>query len=99
MVQLSCKFGESNWNPDCVIVLTNSFGTNHVLNEHEDTGRYDAYGIPSQVTCYSDVASLVNQNEIHIWVSMITNSSEIMLFYSYPASLVNQNEIPIDLSC
>ena len=41
MLQLSCKFGESKWNPYWVIPLTSSSGTNHVPNEHEDFDQYD----------------------------------------------------------
>ena len=67
MLQLSCRFGESNWNPDWVIAPMNSFGTNHVLNDHEDLGPYDLYAMPSQIMlCYTCAASLVNQNEIYI---------------------------------
>ena len=36
MLQLSCKFGESKWNPYWVIMLTSSPGTNYVPNEQED---------------------------------------------------------------
>ena len=40
MFKLSWKFGESQWNPCWVIVLTNSSGTNYVPNEHEDIDQY-----------------------------------------------------------
>ena len=36
MLKLSCKFGESNWNPCWLIMLTSSPGTNYVPNELED---------------------------------------------------------------
>ena len=39
MLKLSCKFGESKWNPYWIIMLTNSSGTNYVLNGHEDVDR------------------------------------------------------------
>ena len=39
------------WLSYCV---RNSFGTNHVLSDHEDMGQYDLYAIPSQIMpCYS----------------------------------------------
>ena len=67
MLQLSCKFGESKWNPFWFIVLTSSFGSNYVLNEHEDFNRYDPYGpyaLPSEMLpCYNYPASLLNQDE------------------------------------
>ena len=48
-------------------MLTNSSGTNHSLNDHEDVGQYGPYAIPSEVMpSYSHPASLVNQNEIPI---------------------------------
>ena len=40
MLKLSYKFGESKWNPGCLIVLTSSIGTNYGLNEHEDFDQY-----------------------------------------------------------
>ena len=46
---LSCKFGESKWNPYWLIMLTSSSGTNHVIDEHEDIDQYDSYPIPSEV--------------------------------------------------
>ena len=73
--QLSCKFGESNWNPDWVVALMNSFGTNYVFNDHENLGQYDLCAIyiceiPSQIMpCYSYPSCLVNQNEISIDLS------------------------------
>ena len=49
------------------IVLTGSFGTNHVPNEHEHVDQYDSYTIPSKIMpCWSYPVSLVNQNEIPI---------------------------------
>ena len=40
MLKLSCKFGESKWNPDWAIVLMSSSGTNYVPNEHEHVDQY-----------------------------------------------------------
>ena len=39
-LKLSCKFGELKWNPNWLIMLTSSSGTNYILNEHEDIGQY-----------------------------------------------------------
>ena len=36
MLTISCKFGESKWNPNRLIAIMSSTGTNYVLNEHED---------------------------------------------------------------
>ena len=67
MLKLSCKFGESKWNPCWLIVLTSSSGTNYVLNEHEDVNQYGLFAIPSEIMLYqSHPESLVNQNEILI---------------------------------
>ena len=49
MLKLSCKFGESKWNPYWIIMLTNSSGTNYVLNGHEDVDQYDSYAVPSKI--------------------------------------------------
>ena len=67
MLKLSCKFGESKWNPCWVIVLTSSSGTNYVPNEHEGVDQYGSFSIPSKLVLYlSHSESLVNQNEILI---------------------------------
>ena len=44
MLQLSCKFDESKWNPYWVNMLMNSSGTKYmyVLIEHEDVGQFSA---------------------------------------------------------
>ena len=49
MLKLSCKFGESKWNPYLIIMLTNSSGTNYVLNGHEDVDQYDSYAVPLKI--------------------------------------------------
>ena len=70
MVKLPCKFGESKWYPYWVIVLTSSYGTNYVLNEHEDVDQYGSFPILSELVLYqSDPESLVNQNETLIGLS------------------------------
>ena len=70
MLKLSLKFGESNWNPYWVIVLTSSSGTNYVPNEHEDVDQYGSFTIPSEIMpCQSYPVSLVNQNEIPVDLS------------------------------
>ena len=70
MLKLSWKFGESNWYPYWVIVLTSSSGTNYVPNEHEGTDQYDSFSIPSELVLYqSHPESLVNQNKILIELS------------------------------
>ena len=67
MIQLFCKFQESNWNPDWFIALLNSFDTNYILNDYRNLGQYDQNAIHSQILpCYSYPASLMNQNEIPI---------------------------------
>ena len=51
-------------------MLTNSSGTNHVLNEHEDIGQYGSFAISSGFMPYKSYPeSLVNQNEIPIGLS------------------------------
>ena len=70
MLKLSCKFGESKWNPYRIIVLTSSSGTNYVPNEHEGVDQYDSLGLPHDLMLYqSHPESLVNQNEILIELS------------------------------
>ena len=67
VIQLSCKFQESNWNPDWVIALMSSFETNYILNDDKDLDQYDRYSMPSQImACYSYPENLMNQNEILI---------------------------------
>ena len=52
------KFGESNWNPPCVIVVANSADNNYVPNEHILlTNTAGPYAIPSE----NNPTSLVNQ--------------------------------------
>ena len=48
-LQLSCKFGESIWNPFWLIMLTNSSDSNYVPNEHKDADQYDPHGVPSEI--------------------------------------------------
>ena len=51
-------------------MLTNSSGTNYVLNKHEDVDRYGSFAIPSEIILYEIYPeSLVNQNEIFIELS------------------------------
>ena len=51
-------------------MLTSSFGTNYVPNEHEDVDQYDSYAIPSKIMpCLSHLQSLVNENEIPVELS------------------------------
>ena len=58
-------------------MLTNSSGTNYVLNEHEDVGQYGPYVILSEVMpCYRYLASLLDQFEILIDSSCLMSSSE-----------------------
>ena len=51
MLKLSWKFGESKWNPYWVIVLTSSFGTNYVPNEHKGINQFGSFAILSEL-CY-----------------------------------------------
>ena len=70
MLKLSLKFGESNWNPYWVIMLTGSSGTNYVPNEHEDVDQYGSFTQPSEILpCLSYPIILVNQNEILVDLS------------------------------
>ena len=48
-LQLSCKFGKSIWNPNCLIVLTSLIDSDYAPNEHEDVDQYDPYAIPSEI--------------------------------------------------
>ena len=67
MLQLSCKFDESIWNPHWVNMLISSSGTNYVLNDHEEVGQYGPYVILSEVMPRNSYpASFVNQFEILI---------------------------------
>ena len=48
-------------------MLTNSSGTNYVLNGHEDVDQYDSYAVPSKIIPrLSYPESLVDQNDIPI---------------------------------
>ena len=70
MLQPSCKFDESEWNPYWFIVLTSSSGSNHVSNKHEDADQYSSFAISSKIMPHqSYTKSLVNQNEIPIELS------------------------------
>ena len=65
MLKLSCKFGESNWNPCWLISLTSSSGINYALNEHDDVDQYGSFAMPPKTMPYQNYpASFVNQNEI-----------------------------------
>ena len=67
MLQPSCKFGESEWNPYWFIVLTSSSNTNHVSNKHEDADQHSSFAISSKIMPYQSYPkSLVNQNEIPV---------------------------------
>ena len=67
MLQLSCKFDESKWNPYWVNMLTSSSGTDYAFNEHADVDQYGSFAIPSEIILYqSHPEILVNQNEILI---------------------------------
>ena len=48
-LKLSCKFGESKWNPHWVIVLMSSSDSNYVANNHEDVDKYGSVAIPSGI--------------------------------------------------
>ena len=70
MLKLSWKLGESKWYPYWVIVLTSSYGTNYVLNEHEGVDQYGSFSIPSELVLYQNHSeSLVNENEIPVELS------------------------------
>ena len=70
MLNLSCKFRESKWNPCWLIMLTSSSGTNRGLYEHEDDDQYGSFALPSKIMLYqSQFESLVNQNEYLIELS------------------------------
>ena len=70
MLKLSWKFGGSKRYPYWVNVLTSSWGTNYVLNEHEGVDQYGSFSIPSELVLYqSHPESLVNQNEIPVELS------------------------------
>ena len=61
MLKLSCKFGESKWNPCWLMVLTSSTDTNYGLNEHEGSDQYGSFTIPPKIMSYkSHPASLVD---------------------------------------
>ena len=83
--KLSFKFGELKWNPCWLIMLTSSYGTNHVLNEHEDVDQYGSFAIPPEMMLYqSHPESLVNQNEI---LFELTSSSGTTIWYNATSNL------------
>ena len=87
MLKLSCKFGESNWNPCWLFILTSSSGTNYVLNEH-DVDQYGSFAMPSKIKPYQNYPeSVVNQNEIHI---------ELLCKQAHLALIMSQNEHDVD---
>ena len=49
-LKLSCKFGESKWNPYWVTMLMSSSDSNYVANDHEDVDKYVSFAIPSWIT-------------------------------------------------
>ena len=67
MLQVSCKFAWSIWNPYWLIVSKSSSESDYVPNEHEDADQYDSYAIPSKIMPYqSHPKRLVNENEIPV---------------------------------
>ena len=70
MLQLSCKFDESIWNPYWLTVLTSSSDSNYVPNKYEDVDQYDPYVILFDIMpCLSYPESLLNQNGIPVDLS------------------------------
>ena len=51
MLKLFCKFGESQWNPYWIIMLTTWTGTNYFLYKHEDVDQHGSFAIPSKLSC------------------------------------------------
>ena len=77
MKQLFCKFGESNWNPDWVVALIDSFGTNYVLNDHENLGQYDlcAIYILSAIPSQIQLSFMLGESKWNLyWLIMFTSS-------------------------
>ena len=66
MSQLSCKFGESKWNPYSPILLTSSSNTNYVPNEHAHFDQYDPFDPSDIMICSIYPESMVNQHEIPV---------------------------------
>ena len=66
MSQLSCKFGESKWNPYSLILLTSSSNTNYVPNEHAHFDQYDPFDPSDIMICSIYPESMVNQHEIPV---------------------------------
>ena len=66
MAHMQCRlrlYHDTTNHTEILIELSHqySFGTNYVLNDHEDLDQYDLYAIPSHImTCYIYPASLVN---------------------------------------
>ena len=80
VIQLFCKFEESNSNPDWCIALMNSFDNNDILNDYKNLGQYDQNARPSQImTCYNSPASLVNQNEIPVDLSCLRTHMALIM--------------------
>ena len=48
ILQVSCKFAWSIWNPFWLIVLMSSSESDYVPNEHEDVDKYGWFAIPSE---------------------------------------------------
>ena len=104
MLKLSCKFGESKWNPNWIIVLTSLSGTNYVLNGHEDVDLYYTYTKWNPywvivLTSSSGTNHVLNEHEGVDQYGSFSIPSELVLYQSHLESLVNQNEILIELFC
>ena len=71
-------------------MLTNSFGTNYVFDEHEDFEQYSSFEIPSEIISrYSYPASLVNQNEIPIELYYQRTNLKLIMILTSMEVLVN----------
>ena len=74
VIQLFCKFQESNWNPDWFIALMNSFDT--YPQKKKKNGQHAKYNtIPDNVTLQLSCkfgASIWN----HFWLILLTRSSD-----------------------
>ena len=68
-LKLSCKFGESKWNPYWVIVFMSSSDSNYVANDHEDVDKYGSFASPKPSWKFSEPKWNT------YWVIMLTSSS------------------------
>ena len=75
-------------------MLRCSFGTDYVLNEHEDVDRYGSFAIPSDKIPYQSYPeSLVNQNEILVDMSCCRSHLALIMSLMSMKMLTNMTHL------